>query len=246
MHFHVFDSTYGVDYLFEFYSYFNSAGSANVAYAIYSACAGPGFSCGPAYNCPYGVCPIASVLISSGALTNIGSAGQKIGLAIRWSNTYGYVLDYQNPAQNSYRWTVTTLYPSGTYSTTSPNALGLGDLATAWNPPVCYAYFFQIGATMSSVPANGNWGLQLTNTQYLTVGGSTYTYLNHAETLYWGITPPPGAHPEYESYWKEVWVVSSVPAQSQGISISGSGNSSSNQVTIHYTGGSQNGNVQLW
>lgn len=78
---HVPDTTYHVDYLIQLYSYVNSGGSTNIAWAIYSACGGLGFSCGPAYgNCsPYN-CPVQSITIASGTVTSVGRLQDYIGV----------------------------------------------------------------------------------------------------------------------------------------------------------------------
>lgn len=246
---HVYDTNYDVDYLLQFYAYFSSNGYANVAYAIYSACAGPGYSCGPAYgNCSIPNCPIAYITIASGLVTDIGKAGDPINLLIYWNSQYGYTFDYMDSADNPYDWTVETLYPSGSYVTMASQGMTLGD-EFIWprNPPVNYAYYLQIGFTMSGIPQNGNWMLDAYNTQYQTTSSSANTYLNHAMTL--PFCQLLRCSPEgYYSYWKEVWVVSAVSAPSQGIGINGYGSSTFNSLYIWYSGSPQStgGDVQLW
>jgi hypothetical protein len=241
---HVPDGTYSVDYLLQLYAYFQSDGTAGISYGIYSACAGYPYACGPAYNCPNGICPLASVTIASGSVSSIGHVGDNIGLQIRWDNTYGYVFDYQDTVNNPYWWTVETLYPSGTYSTMIGNRMLLGDeYIYPRNDPVYYSYYFQVGVTMNSVPQNAQWTMWVTNTQYLSTTSSTLNFVDHATTLVWGCYQ---ICPSYVPYWKERWTVSDVAAQEYGVAISGSGSSSSNTLDIYYAGGSQSGGVQLW
>jgi hypothetical protein len=244
---HVPDSTYSIDYIVELYAYFSSASYASVSWAVYSACYDTGHGCGPAYNnCTYPNCPVTDVLISSGSDQNIGLAGDNIELLVRWDNTYGWVLDYRDQANNPSYWTVVTVFPSGTYSTMRSWS-EVGEIASAYNAPVYEAYAFQVGFVMSSIPVNPNWVMNAVNTQYELTGGSSFTYLDHAQTTEFCYVLSCST-PGYWDFWKGIWVVSDTAAEHQGISASGSGNGSSNNFYILFGGTSQGagGGVQLW
>ncbi len=249
---HIPDSTYSVDYLVQLYAYFQSNGYASISYAFYSACAGVGFACGPAYgNCNVLDCPTESITITSGTWTDIGEAGQSIELDVRWTSTYGWVLDYRDEASNPSScetcwWTVVTLYPSGTYSTMK-DTMNLGEESTAFNAPVYTAYFFQVGFTWSSIPENDNWQLDAYNTRYVPQASSSWTWLNHAESIEFCDLlrcSPAG----YFDFWKEVWTVSEVAGENQGISFAGNGNSTYNEVYVWYSGNAEGagGEVTFW
>lgn len=248
---HVEDDRTGVDldYLLQFYAYYNSAGYVNVAYSVWVACAGVGFNCSPAFNCPYGICPDSAYMIASGSVSQIGNGEDPIGLKMYWNGgDNAYVFDYQDTYNNPSWWTVLFLQPTGVYSGMAPNGMGLGEYISTTtqllNTGCGCAYFSQVGFTMSGVATNSNYELLAGDTTYGLVGQcSCATYLDHAVTLPTVITTG-GLF--YVSYWKEVWMVSPNPAELHGITIGGSGYSQGNDIYIYYSGGTSSGNVQLW
>lgn len=254
---HIGDKTYDVDYLLQLFAYFRSDGSANIAYALYSACAGAGSypnGCGPAYNnCPWYSCPEASTTIVSGSWQNVGKAGDQIELAARWdpSNNIGWVFDYRDNASNpswcqACWWTVDTYFPSGNYKTML-SAMNLGEISTVENPPVYTAYAFQVGFTMSSIPANSYWQLLSTATRYILSTGSSFTYLNHATSMEFCYLLH-CSNPGYWDYWKELWTVSYYAAEHEGVTFSGAGGANYNDLWIYYSGTvqSEGGGVNFW
>lgn len=251
---HVFDTKYSVDYLFQFYVYYSSAGQASLAWAVYSACAGDGFDCGPAYSCsyywwlpPYWFCPTQSITLTTGSWPNIGNWGDSIKLLMYWNSNYKYyVFDYQDANQNPYYWTVLDFGPSGTYSSMATgNGMVFGDENIfPFNSPYHYSYYFQVGFSMTGFPSNANWELDAWNTQYGALGQCTCTYVQHAMSLPWDMA---SGSPTYYSYWKENWVVSLYPAQIGGIYINGFGGSNYNDLWIHWVNAiPQSGNNQVW
>jgi hypothetical protein len=238
---HVPDTTYAVDYLLMFSVYYTSNGEANVAYAVYSACAGSSYgSCGPQY--PNN--PVADYLITSGSVADVGKAGDHINLVMYWDTNnglYGYVFDYADLNVSTTDWTVLYLNPTGNYTTMQSESLGWGTVSAIGNSPY-NAYFYQIGFSLSGIPQNSNWEVKALGSTYQQSNTTTVTYADHATTLTWVSSPSYF----YFSYWKEIWVVSGTPAQPYGIYIGGSGSSSSNQVYIGYNGGAQQGDVSLW
>lgn len=248
---HVIDTMSAVDYLLQFYAYAKPNGYENIAYAVYSACAGFPYQCGPAYgNCIF--CPVQSITIASGSLSSIGNLNDPIFLYIYWNANYGYVFDYQDPYISSNYYTALALWPSGTYSTMAHNDMYLGQLNCGYRgyfpcapSPPNLAYFMQVGFTMSGIPQNGYWAESASSTEYSWASSpGTLHWMDHAESIPWGI-PSLGAPDTEYSYWKEVWTVSDVPAQTQGINIYGTG-TSSNFLSIDYSGSPQSGGAQLW
>ena len=243
---HVSDGTYaGVDYLLQFYLYYTSNGEANTAVVVYAACTWVfSTNCGPQYNC-HNLCTLATNMVS-----DIGKSTDNIQLIVYWNTQYGYTFDYKDLNNNPYSWTVATLYPSDNYVTMKHEDLGIGQIhcktfdgLNGCNP-VDYAYWVQIGAWFNGVPQNTNWQFVISNTQYKTTSSSSWTYLNHAQTMYWDYN---NGDAVYYSYWKDLWVVGSGPAQYRvGVFITGSGSSSYNSIDVDYQGGSQGGDVNLW
>jgi hypothetical protein len=110
-----------------------------------------------------------------------------------------------------------------------------------------YAYFFQVGATMGSVPQNSNWNLYLTNTQYVTTGSSTVYYLDHADQSTSYCTSSCGVQfIQVDSYWKENWGVSQNSAMGSGVNLVGHGTSSQNEIELYYNGLQNYGSFNLW
>lgn len=243
------------DYVFEMYANFRSDGSINVSAAVYSACAGVGFACGPLYgNCNQLTCKVAFVKVASASVIATGTAGDEIGLRIRWNSSLGWIFDYQNVNLSSSWYAVLTLYPSGNYYDIS-TSMRLGDVNSkaepilfVFNEPVDRAYYFQVGFTFSSIPTNANWRMDAYDTQYVVKGGGPWTLLDHALTMTWSALFLFGYPilPVYFTYWKELWAVSLVPAQASGVSMFGSSTANANDIYTEYTGGTQSGNVQLW
>lgn len=267
---HVPNTTYDLDYLFIMYAYVTPSGEENVAYAAYSACAGAGYNCGPAYSCPLNVCPVAYETIANGTITDVGNLNDQVGLTIHWDSNIastgvgGYVFDYQdkNTLGNDW-WTAVDVCPNSPGEWFCPankqdldmttDALQLGVVTcnnngVCQNAPVYAAYFFQVGFMIqSSFPSNSNWKFYANDTQYTIAsnGGAGQSYfLNHATVVPWGSCQCNERYNEW-SYWKEIWLVSGNSAANDGISTYGSGSSSTNYMYTMYTGGSQN-SYQLW
>lgn len=190
---HLYDTIYSVDYLFEFYVYYTSGGYANLAWAVYSACAGDGYKCGPAYSCTYippvWFCPLASKTLTSGSLTDVGNWGDSIRLLMDWnSQSSYYVFDYQDINQNPSYWTVLDFKPSGSYSTMATgNGMVYGyENIYPRNSPVYDAYYFQTGFSMTNAITDTNWELDAKNIQYGTVG-SCCAFAQHAMSMTWNL-----------------------------------------------------------
>lgn len=268
---HVPNTKYDVDYLFILYAYVTPSGQENVAYAAYSACAGVGYACGPAYgNCSILDCPVAYETIVNGTVTDVGNLNDQIGLTIHWDSNLantgvgGYVFDYQdkNTLGNSW-WTAVDVCPNSPGEWFCPankndidmstDALQLGvktcnNNGVCENEPVYAAYFFQVGFMFeSNIPSNSNWEFYANNTQYTLAsnGGAGASYfLNHATVVPWGSCQCNERYNEW-SYWKEIWLVSGNSAANGGISMYGTGSTSTNYLYTKYTGGAQNA-YQLW
>lgn len=267
---HVPNSEYQIDYLFVLYAYVTPSGQENVAYAAYSACAGPVYNCGPAFSYCGGC--IAFNTIVNGTVTDVGNLNSKVGLTIHWDSNLantgvgGYVFDYQDVTTlgNAW-WTAVDVCPNSPGEWFCPanendvgmssDALNLGYVTCSTsNPGVCEndpvdaAYFFQVGfmISQSNLPTDSNWRMYANDTQYTLASnggaGSSY-YLNHATVVPWSIVQ--GERYNEWSYWKELWLVSGNSAALNGVSIYGGGSSSMNYVYTKYTGGEQNP-YQLW
>ncbi|MDG7044931.1 MAG: hypothetical protein JRN19_06910 [Nitrososphaerota archaeon] len=244
---HVPDTTYNVDYIFEFYVYYNLGGYANIAFAIYATTpVTGGLYEGPIFG---NVWYPEDYLITSGTISNVGNPGDHINLIIYYSTNIdgypsndGYVLDYMDPSNNPSDWTAAIVYTSGNLATMEGNGLTFGTLSTPFDIPYS-AYEYQIGFSLSGIPQNSNWNVYDLNSWYQPSSASSSTYAQHTTTLTY--TNGQGG-PIYYSYIGDLWMLSQTPAQNWGIYIQGSGNSSSNEIYIGYNGGSQQGGVQLW
>jgi len=269
---HVPDGMYAQDYELQIYADYHSDGSAAIFAGLFVGCAGVGFNCGPAFwinpstNCYliYPYCPEEFIVLGTSYTSNAGSYGDKIEVrlecsyqsnfcsnSLAYGSGYTFYFQYNDITKGGGWHNVLTFTPSGNY-VHMKSYLHLGTSTGAFND----AWHFQVGAIFSpSVPANSNWQLALTQTEYLPSGSNQITEINHATTLTWLVGPGPES--VYTTYWMENWNLDDNPAQNQigrnnccQALISGSGSSTTNTLTIQFGSNdyhvAQNGGASLW
>lgn len=285
---HVPTYDYGNDFVYLLDTVYEPSGSVNIQSQIFFGCAGPQFNCGPVFwtggvSCDPGLikelghCPQEVIEENSSQIKGVGSFNDQIQIRIRCivtSNSslcpddittgFKFFFQYQDLTTNSGWHNAMIETPPANYYTRS--YLHVGWVNSRYGL-YGIAYSFQVGAFfIGQVPANSNWNLAISNTEYIASGSSSYTMLNHATSLPWGVQiegggltfPIFGLLSVYSTQWMELWSLSTSPAQNQlgwstngaQAEISGSGSGSSNTLNIKYYNSNpedaQLGGVSLW